>query len=122
MKEQQDNEVLEETDDAVRMLPQAGIDLTLPEDTPIRRATVAVVSVVNLEQQLDGIRERRLALRLKVERVAKVSTNKANLTSYLKFNTKLKKAEKTLTKLDELCDTLEAEVNVLRGLAMDMED
>ena len=110
------------SDDASDVLPASGVNLTLPEDTPIRRATVATITVWNLERQLDGIRERRLAMRLKVEAVAKVSTSKANLKSHLKFNTKLKRVQGLLQKIEDAELALTAEVNVLRGLAIEMED
>lgn len=89
-------------------------------DTPINRATVCMLSTVDLERELDIIRERRLALRLKVEALAKIKGDKADLTSFLKFEKLLKKTVDDLKGLDTRCNTIEQQVNKLRALVIEM--
>ena len=89
-------------------------------DTPINRATVSMLATVDLERELDGIRERRLANRLHIERLAKIKGDKADLTSFLKFDKLMVKVKKDMEKLDKLADTVQGEVNRLRSLAIEM--
>lgn len=89
-------------------------------DTPIHRATVCMVSVVQLEKELDVIRERRLAMRLSVQKLAKVSGDKADLTSFLKFDKLLVKMQAEIAKLDTKAAVAEQGVNKLRALVIEM--
>lgn len=91
-------------------------------DTPISRATVCMLTVNDLEKELDAIRERRLALRLKVEAAAKVKTDKADLTAHLKFETLLKKVQKQITDMDKAEAKVTQDVNKLRALVIEMGD
>jgi hypothetical protein len=93
---------------------------SLSLDTPINRATVCMLSTQELERELDGIRERRLALRLKVEALAKIKGDKADLTSFLKFEKLLKKTQDDLKGLDTRHATIEQAVNKLRALVIEM--
>jgi hypothetical protein len=90
------------------------------KDTPINRATVSMVATVDLERELDAIRERRLALRLKIEALAKVKGDKADLTSFLKFDRLLTKSRADLEKLEVEEARLEQAVNKLRVLVIEM--
>ena len=91
------------------------------EDTPISRSTVCMLTTVDLEKELDIIRERRLALRLKIEALAKVKTDKADLTSYLSYEKLLPLVKKALAKLDVDHESLQKNINKLRAYVMDME-
>jgi hypothetical protein len=90
------------------------------QDTPINRATVNQISVDELDQFLDGIRERRLSRVKKLEAAAKVKADDAQLTVYLKFEKAHAKALKMLTKMKEDEDNAEAAVNKVRALVMEM--
>ena len=89
-------------------------------DTPINRATVATVNTVQLEKELDAIRERRLALRVKLEALAKVKGEKADLTAFLKFDKLLKTTQVDIAKLDTAATKLELSINKLRALVIEM--
>lgn len=98
------------------------LPITVTLDTPINRATVCMLSTQDLERELDGIRERRLALRLKVEALAKVKGDKADLKCFLKFETLLKKTIDDLKGLDTRHATIEQQVNKLRALIIEMDE
>ena len=89
-------------------------------DTPINRATVATLDTMTLEKELDEIRERRLALRVRVETLAKVKTEKADLTAFIKFDKLLATTKKGMEKLDKDADALQQAVNKLRALVLEM--
>lgn len=89
-------------------------------DSPINRATVATVKAEQLEKELDAIRERRLAMRLKVEAIAKVKGDKADLIPFMKFEKALTLAQKQLKKLDDDAEKMQQAVNKLRVLIVEM--
>lgn len=90
------------------------------DDTPIHRATINQLTIEKLDKFLDDLRVRRLAVVRKLESVAKVKADDAELTVYMKFERANKQAVKLLDKLAE--DEMRAEqlVNKLRVLVMDM--
>lgn len=90
------------------------------EDTPIHRSTINQLTIEKLDAFLDDLRVRRLAVVRKLESVAKVKADDAELTLYMKFERANKQAVKLLDKLAE--DQMRAEqlVNKLRVLVMDM--
>ena len=89
-------------------------------DTPIHRATLNRLSVEEQEAILDALRERRLLARQKVEKIAKVKTEKADLSAYLKFERLLKVVQKDAATLDKAIVKQEASVHKLRALIVEM--
>ena len=90
------------------------------KDTPINRSTVSMLATIDLEKEQDTIRERRLALRLKIEALAKVKGEKSDLTSFMKFDKLLKQTHADLKKADIAYDKMTQAVNKLRGLTIEM--
>jgi hypothetical protein len=89
-------------------------------DSPIHRATINQLTIEKLDAFLDDLRARRLVVVKKLETVAKVKADDAELTLYMRFERANKQANKLLEKL--ALDEMKAEqlVNKLRVLAMDM--
>ena len=78
-------------------------------DTPTSRATINQLSMDELEAMLEGIRQRRLERVHKLEAIAKVKADDAQLTSWLAFERAYKIAKRALDRLAEQ----EAKVDVL---------
>jgi len=91
------------------------------DDSPINRSTINQLSVEQLDAFLDGIRVRRLQIVQKLEKVAKVKADDAELTVYLRFERAHKQAMKLLDKLAAEEAKAELVVNKCRVLAMEME-
>lgn len=101
------------------MLEQGEHEIT---DDPINRATVNQLSVDQLDQFLNDIRLRRLEKVKKLETVAKVKADDAELTVYLKFERAFKQAQKLVDKLAEEEAKAQTLVNKCRALALEMAD
>ena len=89
-------------------------------DTPINRATINQLSIDELDQFLDALRERRLVRVKKLETVAKVRAEDAHLATYLKFEKQHAATKKLMAKLAEDEAKAEQYVNKLRALVMEM--
>jgi hypothetical protein len=89
-------------------------------DTPINRATVSQLTTEALEKELDAIRERRLAMRIHIEKLAKIKGDKADLTSFLKFDKLLKKVTDDMKKWDAKGEEIQQAVNKLTSLVIEM--
>ena len=70
-------------------------------DTPTQRATINQMSVDQLDAMLTAIRERRLERVHKLEAIAKVKSDDAQLTSWLSFERAYKIAKRALDRLAE---------------------
>lgn len=79
-----------------------------------------MMATVDLEKELDTIRERRLAMRLHVEKLAQVKGEKADLRSFLKFDVLFKQTRTKLDAMDKAAAVLEQQVNKLRSLCIEM--
>lgn len=90
------------------------------QDTPTHRATINQLTVEELDAFLDGIRERRLARVRKLEAIAKIKADDAQLAVYLKFEKAHARVTKMLNQMAEQEAKIEAEVNKVRALAIEM--
>jgi hypothetical protein len=84
-------------------------------DTPTQRATINQLSVDELDAMLTQLRERRLARVHRLEEIAKVKADEAQITSYLKFERAYKIAKRAIDKLaeqDAKCETLMHKVRI----------
>jgi hypothetical protein len=87
-------------------------------DTPTHRATIAQLSIDELDAWLDRIRARRLVAVKKLEAAAKVRADSVRLTTFLKLETSVKVAKRALVRLDEQITKTEKLVHKSRLLAM----
>lgn len=87
-------------------------------DTPTQRATINQLTVDELDAWLDRIRERRLVAVRKLEVAAKVKADSVRLTAFLRLETHIKAAKRSLAKLDEQIDKAEKLVHKCRLSAM----
>lgn len=92
----------------------------LEQAEAIHRATINQLTVHQLDEFLDDLRKRRLEVVRKLETVAKVSANDAELSLYMRFEQQHKAALKLLDRLTKLETTTEESVNKLRGFALAM--
>jgi len=86
----------------------------------IHRMNVNQLTVDLLEAELDVLRARRLEQRILVEKAAKVTTEKANLTAFLKYEKLIGVVNKSLAKLELDHDALQVKVNKLRSFLIEM--
>jgi hypothetical protein len=87
-------------------------------DTPTERATINQLSVDELDAMLTALRERRLARVHKLEEIAKIKSDEAQITSWLKFERAYKIAKRALDKLAEQDQKCEALMHKVRIAAM----
>jgi exonuclease VII small subunit len=87
-------------------------------DTPTERATINQLSVDELDAMLTALRERRLARVHKLEELAKIKSDEAQITSWLKFERAYKIAKRALDKLEEQDQKVEALMQKVRMAAM----
>lgn len=87
-------------------------------DTPTHRASINQLTVDELDTWLDRIRERRLIAVRKLEAAAKVKADSVRLTAFLKLETQINAARRSLAKLDEQIDKTEKVIHRCRLLAM----
>lgn len=118
--ERSDDEVIPEDDVLDGSSRIDSDDAGLDADSPIHRLNVNQLAVEECEALLDALRERRLLIRAKIQKAAKVNTEKADLTAYLKFEKLLKSVKKEEEKLQTQCEKLEADVHKLRVLILEM--
>lgn len=97
------------------------VDPAAHHDTPITRATINRLAVEELDTLLDGIRERRLTRVKKLEAIAKVKSDEAQLTLYIKYEKAVANARRVLATMKENEDKAEVAVNKVRALVMEME-
>ena len=94
------------------------VDEAEAHDTPTQRATINQFSVDALDAMLTALRERRLTRVRKLEEIAKVKADEAQITSYLKFERAYKIAKRALDKLSEQETKCEALMHKVRIAAM----
>jgi hypothetical protein len=87
-------------------------------DTPTQRATINQLSVDELDAMLAAIRERRLERVHKLEAIARVKSDDAQLTSWLSFEKSYKVAKRALDRLAEQEAKVEALIHKCRIKAM----
>jgi hypothetical protein len=87
-------------------------------DTPTHRATINQMMVDELDIMLGELRTRRLERVKKLEQIAKVKSDDAQLVAYLKFERLHKIAKRHLDKLAEMEKRSEALVHKVRIAAM----
>lgn len=87
-------------------------------DTPTHRATIAQLTVDELDAWLDRIRERRLAAVRKLEAAAKVRADSIQLAAFLKLEVQIKSAKRSMAKLDEMIEKTEKAVHRCRLAVM----
>lgn len=83
--------------------------MTDAHDTPTQRATIAQLSIDELDAMLTALRERRLQRVKKLEEIAKVKSDEAQLASFMRYERAYKIAKRAL---DDLA-TREAKVEKL---------
>lgn len=87
-------------------------------DTPLSRATINQFQVDELDELLSDIRERRLDRVRKLEALARVRADEAQLAVYLKFERAYERAKRAVAKLTEQEQKVDAVVHKARLLAM----
>jgi exonuclease VII small subunit len=87
-------------------------------DTPTHRASINQMSVDQLDEMLTAIRERRLERVHKLEAIAKIKSDDAQLTSWLAFERAYKIAKRAMDKLEEQERKVDTLVHKLRLKAM----
>lgn len=87
-------------------------------DTPTRRATINQMNIDALDEMLTGIRERRLERVHKLEALAKVKSDDAQLVSWLAFEKTYKIAKRALERLAEQEAKVDALIHKVRIKAM----
>ena len=87
-------------------------------DTPTQRATINQLSVDELDAMLTAIRERRLERVHKLEAIAKVKSDDAQLASWLGFERAYKIAKRALDRLAEQEAKVDALLHKVRIKAM----
>ena len=87
-------------------------------DTPTQRATINQLSVDELDAMLVAIRQRRLERVHKLEEIAKVKSDDAQLTSWLAFERAYKIAKRALDRLAEQEAKVDALIHKVRIKAM----
>lgn len=87
-------------------------------DTPTQRATINQMSVDQLDEMLTAIRERRLERVHKLEAIAKVKSDDAQLASWLGFERAYKVAKRALDRLAEQEAKVDALLHKVRIKAM----
>lgn len=87
-------------------------------DTPTERATINQLSVDELDIMLSELRERRLTRVRKLEAVAKIKADEAQLVSFMKFERAYKIASRYMKKCEEMEKRAETLVHKVRVAAM----
>jgi hypothetical protein len=87
-------------------------------DTPTQRATINQLHVDELDAMLTELRARRLQRVKKLEEIAKIKSDEAQITSWLKFERAYKIAKRALDKLVEQEAKCEALMHKVRIAAM----
>jgi exonuclease VII small subunit len=87
-------------------------------DTPTQRATINQLSVDELDVMLTGMRERRLTRVHKLEEIAKIKSDDAQLTSWLAFERAYKIAKRAMDRLEEQEKRVDQLIHKLRLKAM----
>jgi hypothetical protein len=87
-------------------------------DTPTERATINQLSVDELDAMLIAIRERRLERVQRLEAIAKVKADDAQLVSWMAFERAYNIAKRALNKLAEQETKVEALIHKARIKAM----
>jgi glutamyl-tRNA reductase len=89
-------------------------------DTPTQRATINQLSVDELDAMLEGIRKRRLERVQKLEAIARVKADDAQLVSWLKFESAYKVAARYMRKFEEMEKKAEELIHKVRLRAMEV--
>jgi hypothetical protein len=92
--------------------------VTDAHDTPTQRATINQFSVDELDAMLTALRARRLERVQRLEAIAKVKSDDAQLVSWLKFERAYNIAKRHMAKLEEMEKKTEALVHKVRIAAM----
>ena len=87
-------------------------------DTPTQRATITQLTVDELDQWLERIRQRRLVAVKKLELAAKVRADSVRLEAFLKLEKAIATTKRALTKLEEQDQKVEKLIHKCRLLAM----
>ena len=87
-------------------------------DTPTQRAAINQLTVDELDEWLDRIRERRLISVRKLEAAAKVRADSVRLEAFLKLEKSIATTRRALTKLEEQDAKVEKLIHKCRLLAM----
>lgn len=90
-------------------------------DTPTKRATVASITVDELDAMLEVIRARRLIVVQKLEALAKVKADEARLELFMKYERAVTKARRTIEKADEALTKAEGDIHKVRLLVLAIE-
>jgi hypothetical protein len=90
-------------------------------DTPTERIAINRLSVDQLDQMLEVIRERRLKTVQVLEKAARVKADEVRLTLFLKFEAQYTRAKRAIERLDALMTRTESVVHKARLLAMAAE-
>lgn len=92
-------------------------------DTPTQRATINQLSVDQLDVMLEGIRARRLERVQKLEAIAKIKADDAQLVSWMQFERAYAIAKRAMDKLLEQETKVDGLIHKvrLRAMAVQME-
>lgn len=89
-------------------------------DTPTQRATINQLSVDELDVMLEGIRARRLERVQKLEAIARVKADEAQLIGFMKFERAHAIAARYLRKCQEMEEKAEQLIHKVRLRAMEV--
>lgn len=87
-------------------------------DTPTQRASIAQLSVAEIDYMLEGIRARRLERVQKLEAIARVRSDEARLELFMRYERLLTAAKKTILRVEEAEQKAEAAIHKLRLCVM----
>lgn len=92
-------------------------------DTPTQRATINQLSVDQLDTMLEGIRARRLERVQKLEAIAKIKADDAQLVSWMQFERAYAIAKRAIDKLLEQEKKVDGLIHKcrLRAMVVQME-
>jgi hypothetical protein len=90
-------------------------------DTPTHRATINQMSVDELDAMLEGIRARRLERVQRLEAIAKVKADDAQLVSFMQFERAYNIAARYMRKFEEMEKKAEQLIHKVRLRAMQVQ-
>lgn len=90
-------------------------------DTPTQRATINQLNIDALDTMLDGIRQRRLERVKKLEAIAKVKADDAQLVSWMHFERAYNTAKRALDRLLEQETKVDALIHKARLRMMEVQ-
>lgn len=93
-----------------------------PEDTPIHRVTINEMSLEQLDAELEALRIRRMNLSARLVSISQTKRTQQVAYATVKFDKGVEKVKRMLEKLSEATLKVEAEMNKMRALALEIED